>query len=78
MHPFALTSSGHYASTSKIRKVPGNLWLRLSKNLDKVANADFLFSHEIEEPQASGITQSLKEAFQAELHCRHAFLIYML
>jgi hypothetical protein len=75
MHPLPLTSSGHYAGTSKIRKVSGDLRLRLSKDLDKIANANFLIPHQIQEPQASVITQSLKEAFQAELLCCHALNI---
>jgi hypothetical protein len=73
MHPLPLTSCGYYASTSKICKVSGDLWLWLAQDFDKVADAKFLLSHEIHEPQASVVTQSLKEAFQAEsLLCCHA------
>jgi hypothetical protein len=53
-----------------------DLGLRLVKDLDKVANANLLLSHEIQEPQASVVTQSLKEPFQAEcLLCWHVLNI---
>lgn len=76
MHPLALSSSGHDTRTSKVGQVPRNLWLGLAQDLDKVADTNFLLSHQIQEPQASVVTQSLKEAFQAKsLLCLHAFNI---
>jgi hypothetical protein len=73
VHPLPLTPSGHYASASKICKVSGDFWLRLSKDFDKVADTKFLLSHEVQKPQASVVTQGLKETFQAELLCCHVF-----
>jgi hypothetical protein len=59
--------------------MPRDLWLRLAKDLDQIAYANFLLSHEIQEPQASVVTQSLKEAFQSEFWlCRHVLTIYAL
>jgi arsenite methyltransferase len=78
MHPLPLASSRHYFSTAKIREVPGDLWLRLAKDFDKVADTDFLLSHEVQETQASVVAQSLKEAFQAESLLRHAPNIFAL
>jgi hypothetical protein len=79
MHPLALTSGRHYTGTSKVGKMPRDLWLRLAKDLDQVAYANFLLAHEIQEPQASVVTQSLKEAFQSEFWlCCHVLNIYAL
>jgi hypothetical protein len=72
VHPFSLAASRNNAGSAKIRKVSRDLWLRLAKDLDKIADANFLLSHEIQKSQTSIVTQSLKEAFQAEpLLCSH-------
>jgi hypothetical protein len=51
--------------------------LRLAEDLDKVADANFLRSHKIQEPQASVVAQSLKEAFQAEFCFAAISTIYL-
>jgi arsenite methyltransferase len=47
--------------------VSGNLRLGAAENLYKVADADFLFSHQVEQPEAGVITQRLKELLHVEL-----------
>jgi hypothetical protein len=47
--------------------MPGYLGLRLAKNEDKIADANFLISHEIQESQPCIVAESLKEALQAEI-----------
>jgi len=46
--------------------VPGYLGLRLIQNLHEITDADFLISHEIQEPQPRIVAESLKEALQVE------------
>lgn len=46
--------------------MPGNLRLGLTKNLHKVANANLLVSHEIEEPEPRRVSEGLKEALHVE------------
>jgi hypothetical protein len=61
MDPFSLAASSDHAGTPKIREVSRDLWLWLAKDLDKIADANFLLSHEIQEPQTSIVTLSLKK-----------------
>jgi hypothetical protein len=58
----------------------GNLRLPLIQNLDKVADADFLLSHEIQEAEAGMVAERLKETLHIKrfrFRC-HAFSIYAL
>ncbi len=48
-------------------KMPGNPRLRSAQNLHQVTDADFLLSHEIEQPQAGVIAERLKESLPVEL-----------
>ena len=76
VHPLSLSSSGHDTSTPKVREMARNLWLRLLEDLDKVTDTNFLLSHEVEEPQAGVVAQSLKEALYVEaLLCCHVLNI---
>jgi hypothetical protein len=40
--------------------------LGLIQNLDEITDADFLISHEIQEPEARTVAESLKEALDVE------------
>ncbi len=46
--------------------MPGYLGLRLIQNLNEIADADLLISHEIQEPQPRIVAESLKEALHVE------------
>jgi hypothetical protein len=46
--------------------VPGNLRLRLIQDLNEIANADFLISHQVQEPQPGIVSKCLKEALNIE------------
>jgi len=63
VHPFTLSSGTDNPSTAKVGKMPGNFWLRYSQDLDKVADADLILSHEIQELQACSICQSSEQQF---------------
>jgi len=47
--------------------MPGNLWLPLAQYFDKVADTNLLVPHQIEQAEASFISQGLKEEFHLEL-----------
>jgi len=66
VHPLTLAPGRDDAGVPQIRKMAGNLWLRCAQNFNEIADADFLLSHEVEEAQAGGITESLKEAGKVE------------
>jgi hypothetical protein len=80
MYPFSISARRHDAGAPQIGQVPRNLGLRLLQNLDKVTNADFLRTHEIEQPQPSVVPKGLKEALHVEgfLPARHKKSIYVL
>ena len=67
VHPLPFPASSDNSGTAQVGQMPGYLGLRLTKNLDKIADADFLISHEIQEPQPCIVAESLKEALQAEI-----------
>ena len=77
VHPLAITPSGHNAGVPQIRQVPGNLRLGLIQDLDEIANADFLVSHEVQKPQAGIVAKCLKESRNIEnlLFCCHVTII---
>lgn len=56
MHPTSFASYRHNSCASQVSEVPGNLWLRLVKDLGEVADANLLISHEIEQAQPSHIS----------------------
>jgi hypothetical protein len=73
MHPFAFPPCGYDSGAAQVGQVPGYFWLGLIQNLDEITDADFLLSHEIQEPEAGAVTESLKEALDVERFwfCRH-------
>ena len=49
VHPLAFAPCGNDARAAKVSEVSGDLWLGLIEDLDEVADADLLFTNEIEE-----------------------------
>jgi SAM-dependent methyltransferase len=47
--------------------VPRDLRLRSAKDLDEVADANLLLAHQVQQPKASRVTESLKETGQIDL-----------
>jgi SAM-dependent methyltransferase len=66
MHPFSVTPGFNDSRTAEIGEMPGNLGLPLFQNLDEVADADLLVSHQVEQAEACVVSQSLKESFHVE------------
>ncbi len=61
MHPLAIASGGHNPGVPQIREVPRYLRLGLVQDLYEIADADFLVSHQVQEPQPSIVSKCLKE-----------------
>jgi SAM-dependent methyltransferase len=80
VHPLAITPSGHNSGVPQIRQVPGNLRLRLIQDLNEIANADFLVSHQVQEPQPGIVSKCLKESLNIEsfLSYYHVAIIFAL
>lgn len=64
VHPLPLSPRFYDSRTSEIGKMPGNLWLWSAEDLHEVADANFLVSNKVQEPQTSVVTQCLEEAFK--------------
>ena len=80
VHPFPLAPRLDDSGAPKVSQMAGNLRLPLPQNLDEVANADFLLSHEIQEAKAGIVTERLKETLHVKrfwFRC-HAPIIYAL
>ena len=63
MHPLAVAPGLHYSGAAEIRQVPGYFGLPLPQNLDKVADANLLFSHQVEKAKSSVVAEGLKKEF---------------
>ncbi len=60
--------------------MPGNFRLGLIEDFDKIADADLLIAHEIQQPQPSIVSERLEESLQIEgllSHC-HVMIIFAL
>jgi hypothetical protein len=66
MHPLSVPASSYNSGTTQVGQMPGDFGLRLIQDLHEIAHADFLISHEIQEPQPRIIAESLKEALDIE------------
>jgi hypothetical protein len=75
VHPFTLPPCSHDPGAAQVGKVSGDLWLGLIEDFDKVADANLLIAHQIQEPEAGIVTESLKEAFGVEgfFSCCHKY-----
>jgi len=80
VHPLALTPRCHDACFAQVGKMAGDLWLSLAENFNKVADADFSASHQVEQTQPGGVGQGRKKAGQAVRFGAkvHAFIVYAL
>ena len=66
VHPLALASRLDDPRAAQVGQVAADLGLRLLQNLDEVADAKLLVAHQVEQAQAGGVSQRLKEAFHVE------------
>lgn len=67
MDPFAIAASRYNSETPEIGKMAGDFWLRTAEDLDEVADANFLISHQIQDPEPCVVAQSLEKLPQIEL-----------
>lgn len=80
VHPFPLAPRLDDSGAAKVSQMAGNLRLPLIQNLDKVADTNLLFSHEIQEAEAGIVAERLKETLHVKrfrFRC-HVFSIYAL
>ena len=66
VHPLSVPASSYNSGTPQVGQMPGYFGLRLIQNFDEITDADFLISHEIQEPQPRIVAESLKEALHIE------------
>lgn len=67
MHPLSIPASGDDTGAPQISKMPGDLGLRPAEDLDEVADADLLISHQVQDSEPGRVTQSPEEALQVKL-----------
>ena len=67
MHPLAFATGRHDARAPQISQVPRDFRLRLLKDLHKVADANFLISHQVEQAKAGIVAERLKEQFHVKV-----------
>lgn len=66
VHPLTLSPRLNNARPPKIRKVPRDFRLPLLKYLHEKADAYLPISHEVEQAEASGVSEGLKEEFDVK------------
>ena len=66
MHPLAVAPGLNDSGPAEIRQVPGYFRLPLPQNLDEVADANLLFSHQVEQAKSSVVAESLKKEFDVK------------
>ena len=66
VHPLSFPASCYDSGTTQVGQMPGYLGLRLIQNLHEITDADFLISHQIQEPKPRIVAESLKEALDVE------------
>jgi hypothetical protein len=66
VHPLPLPSPRDDTSTAEVSKVPRDLRLRATQDLNKIANTNLFVANEIQYPEPSVIPESLKEPFHVE------------
>ncbi len=66
VHPFALAASCNDTGATQVGQMPRYLGLRLSQDLNEIADADLLISHEVQEPKPRGVAKSLKKTLHVE------------
>lgn len=75
VHPLAITPGGHNAGVPQVSEMSRNLRLRLIEYLHEVADAEFLVSHQVQEPEPRVVSQRLEESLEIEVFClrRHEY-----
>jgi len=66
VHPLALAAGSDDPGVSQVSQVPRDLRLRLVENFHKIADANLLISHKVQEPEPGAVSKRLKEAFHAK------------
>ncbi len=75
VHPLSLAPRRDNARAAKVRKVSGHLRLGSAENLDKIADADLLISHQVQEAEPRVVAESLEEPLNIECLFRHGLCI---
>ena len=78
MHPLALATSRDDAGVPQIGQMPGDLWLALSQDFDKVADANLAAGHQVQKAQPGVVGQCREKAGQVERFGAtiHIFIVY--
>ena len=66
VHPLALASRRDDTCFPQIGQMPGDLRLAQAQNFDKVADADLVAGHQVQEAQPGGVGQRREETGQVE------------
>lgn len=79
VHPSSFASRRDDFSAAKISEMAGDLRLGSPKNLDEIAHTNLLVAHEVQESEASVVSERLEEPFHTKSLFRcHEFNIYAL
>jgi hypothetical protein len=61
VHPWSLSARPNNARSAQIRQMATDFWLIGLEDLDEKANAHFVLTHEMKQPQARSVSQGAKE-----------------
>lgn len=61
VHPFSLAPRGDDSGPPQVGQMARDLRLAQAKDFDKIADADFAISHQVEQAQARGIGKRAKQ-----------------
>lgn len=64
MHPSAFAAGSDESGGAEVGEMARDLGLLLGEHIDKIADADFIVAHEIEQTQTGWIGERLEEAGQ--------------
>jgi hypothetical protein len=78
VHPLALAPRTNDACPSQVGQVAGNLRLGAAKNLDEVANADFLVAHQVQQAQSGFVSQRLEKSLEVKVVPGRHLIIFAL
>lgn len=66
MHPLAVSAGLNDSGMAEIRQMPRYLRLALFEDFNKVADAQFLVPHQVEQAEPRLVSQSLEEALHIQ------------
>jgi hypothetical protein len=75
VHPLSLAPCRDDARAAKVSEVPGDFRLWAAENLDEVADANFLISHQVQKAEPCVLAESLEESLDIECLFRHGSCI---